>query len=228
MKYKYLLFDLDGTLFDYDIAESTALENTFLQFRFSYNSKYLDTYREINHLIWQDFENGKIAQKELKTKRFNQLGKSLNLNLDSSTFSDTYLINLSKGIDLIDSAEELLKKLINKAKLYLITNGLTIVQRPRIENSTIGKYFKNVIISEEVGFAKPQKEIFDLAFELMGNPNKDEVIIIGDSLSSDITGGINYGIDTCWYNPKRNKSDNNIIPTYEIQELKELLKIILN
>ena len=228
MKYKYLLFDLDGTLFDYDKAESTALENTFLQFGFSYNSKYLDTYREINHLIWQDFENGKIAQKELKTKRFNQLGKSLSLNLDSSTFSDIYLINLSKGIDLIDSADELLEKLINKAKLYLITNGLTIVQRPRIKNSTIGKYFNNVIISEEIGFAKPQKEIFDLTFELMGNPNKDEVLIIGDSLSSDISGGINYGIDTCWYNPKRNKSDNNIIPTYEIQELKELLKIILN
>jgi len=118
------------------------------------------------------------------------------------------------------------EKLNSNVKLYLITNGLTIVQRPRIKNSTIGNYFEGIIISEEVGFAKPQKEIFDIAFDMMGNPNKDEVLIIGDSLSSDITGGINYGIDTCWYNPDLIEIDNDLNPTYEIQHLLNLIKKI--
>jgi 2-haloacid dehalogenase len=227
MKYQHLLFDLDGTLFDYDKAESDALENTFHQFGFEYESEFLTIYRELNHLIWQDFENGKIAQKVLKTKRFEQLAESLNLKFDSSKFSDNYLLNLSKGIELIDGTEELLENLAGKAKLYLITNGLTIVQRPRIKNSTIGKYFDDVIISEEVGFAKPQKEIFDLAFDMMGIPGKDEVLIIGDSISSDIAGGINYGIDTCWYNPNSKELENNLTPTYEILDLHELTTIIL-
>ena len=97
MNYKYLLFDLDGTLFYYDKAESNALENTFIQFGFAYNNGYLDTYRKINLLIWQDFENGKIAQKELKIKRFEQLAATLDLKFDSSKFSKKYLINLSNG-----------------------------------------------------------------------------------------------------------------------------------
>jgi len=226
MKYKYLLFDLDGTLFDYDKAEADALESTFIHFGFCYNPEFLTEYRELNKLIWQDFENGKITQKELKTKRFAQLAESLNIKFDSSKFSDTYLLNLSKGIDLIAGAEELLKTLYGKAKLYLITNGLTLVQRPRIKNSTIGKYFKGDIISEEVGFAKPQKEIFDLAFDMMGNPAKDEVLIIGDSLSSDIAGGNNYGIDTCWFNPNSKDLESNHNPTYEIKQLMKLIELV--
>ena len=226
MNYKHLLFDLDGTLFDYDKAESDALENTFIQFGFRYKTEFLAIYRELNKLIWQDFENGKITQKELKTKRFEQLAESLSLTFDSFKFSDTYLLNLSKGIDLISGAEKLLKTLFGKSKLYLITNGLTIVQRPRIKNSTIGKFFNGFIISEEVGFAKPQKEIFDLAFDMMGSPDKNEVLIIGDSLSSDITGGINYGIDTCWFNPNSKDLENNHNPTYEIKQLIELLEFV--
>jgi putative hydrolase of the HAD superfamily len=226
MKYKYLLFDLDGTLFDYDKAESDALKNTFIQSGIAYDSAYLIKYRELNKLIWQDFENGRITQKNLKTKRFEQLSSSINVQFDSSAFSDKYLLNLSKGTALINGSEEVLKKLYFSSKLYLITNGLSIVQRPRIKNSVIGKYFDAVIISEEVGFAKPQKEIFDLAFNKMNNPSKNEVLIIGDSLSSDIAGGKNYGIDTCWFNPSKNEIDENALSTYEIHDLSELFDII--
>lgn len=226
MKYKHLLFDLDGTLFDYDKAESDALQSTFLQFGFNYNQEYLNKYREVNSQIWQDFENGKITQKKLKTKRFEHLADSLQLKYDSFDFSKKYLLNLSKGIELIDGAQNLLETLYGKVKLFLITNGLTIVQKPRIKNSTIGKYFEDEIISEEVGFAKPQKEIFDLAFGKMNNPAKHEVLIIGDSLTSDIAGGINYGIDTCWYNPDSKETENDLKPTHEIQDLNELINLI--
>ena len=226
MKYNYLLFDLDGTLFDYDKAESDALKNTFIQFGLNYDSAYLIKYREINYLIWQDFENGKILQKNLKTKRFEQLAASIDTKFNASQFSNSYLINLSKCTALVTGSEEVLSKLYGKTKLYLITNGLKIVQRPRIKNSTIGKYFDDIIISEEVGVAKPQKEIFDIAFKMMENPDKNEVLIIGDSLTSDITGGINYDIDTCWFNPKGNESNDNILPTYEIHHLPELLDLV--
>jgi 2-haloacid dehalogenase len=228
MKYGYLLFDLDGTLFDYDKAESDALKNTFFHFGFEYDFEFLTQYRELNHVIWQEFEKGNISQRELKTKRFDQLANALNLNFDSTRFSDNYLLNLSKGTSLLNGAEELLKSLFGKTKLYLITNGLTIVQRPRIKNSVIGKFFDGIIISEEVGFAKPQKEIFDLAFDIMDNPAKKEVLMIGDSLTSDIAGGINYGIDTCWYNPNVQKMDKNIKPTYLIRGLKQITEKVID
>lgn len=227
MRYKFLLFDLDNTLFDYNKAESEALKNTFFEFGFTFDSAFLNSYRGINKVIWQDFEKGKISQKELKTKRFELLSDSLNLEFNPQKFSTSYLHNLSKGNALIDGSKELLSKLYGKSKLYLITNGLTIVQRPRIKNSTIGKYFDGVIISEEVGSAKPHKEIFDIAFNMMHNPEKKDVLIIGDNLTSDIAGGINYGIDTCWFNPKSYELENEFKPTYEILKLKELTTIVL-
>ena len=167
MKYNYLLFDLDGTLFDYDKAESEALKNTFVQLGLSYDSAFLNTYREINHLIWQDFENGKIAQKDLKTKRFDQLSDLLNIKFDSSIFSDKYLLNLSKGTSLIEGSEETLKKLNVTSKLYLITNGLSIVQRPRIKNSVIGKYFDGVIISDSWPVSGASVKSQDIIFNII-------------------------------------------------------------
>ena len=228
MKYSHLLFDLDGTLFDYDKAESEALKNSFLQLDLPYDSAFLQIYRALNLQIWQEFEKGNISQKELKTKRFANLSDSLKIEFDPQKFSDKYLLNLSKRTSLIEGCEDLLSQLNGNTDLYLITNGLTIVQNPRIRNSSIGHYFKGVIISEEVGFAKPHKEIFDIAFENMNNPDKDKVLIIGDSLSSDIAGGINYGIDTCWYNPKDNELDQDFKPTYQIKELKEIFTLIQN
>lgn len=225
MKYSHILFDLDGTLFDYDKAESEALKNTFLHLDLIFDSAYLQIYRKLNSQIWQDFEKGIISQKELKTKRFANLSDALNIEFDPQIFSDNYLLNLSKGTSLIDGCEELLSQLNSNTNMYLITNGLTIVQKPRIKNSSIGHYFNAVIISEEVGCAKPHKEIFDIAFDKMNNPDKEKVLIIGDSLSSDIAGGINYGINTCWYNPNFKEIENGINPTYEIKHLLDLLKL---
>jgi 2-haloacid dehalogenase len=110
--------------------------------------------------------------------------------------------------------------------MMIITNGLADVQRPRFARSAIGDCFADLVISEEVGAAKPHNRIFDIAFEKMQFPKQDEVLIIGDSLSSDIEGGNNYGIDTCWFNPQREPGNEEVEPTYEITALGELLGLV--
>ena len=225
MKYEYILFDLDGTLFNYDLAEREALIKTFGQFGITCTESYLDKYREINIAIWIDFENGRISQKDLKAERFARLSKAIEKNFDATDFSNRYLHNLSEGTQLIDGSENVIRQLYERAELFLITNGLTIVQKPRIAYSSIGKYFKDSIISEEVGVAKPDTRIFDIAFEKMGRPQKSDVLIVGDSLTSDMQGGINYGIDTCWFNPNNVKNEQNLNIIFQIEHLSELLKI---
>jgi putative hydrolase of the HAD superfamily len=131
------------------------------------------------------------------------------------------------GTYLIDGAEEVLVKLRPDFGLAIITNGLKDVQRPRFARSSIGKYFDVLIISEEVGAAKPDPAIFDFAFELIGQPSRTEVLIIGDSLTSDMAGGAGYGIDTCWFNPTHLESDPNLNVNYEISDLRQLLNFLV-
>ena len=222
----WLLFDADGTLFDYDAAEKHALEASFGQIGYPFKQDYLAEYRRINHQIWLDFEQGKITQERLKTQRFELLFDAINLDADPAEFSEKYLDNLAKGTFLIDGAGDILKALENTFNLAIITNGLTRVQQPRFEKSPISSYFKAIIISEEVGAAKPEPAIFDIAFERMEQPAKEDVLIIGDSLTADIQGGYNYGIDTCWFNPKHYHNTLAIAPTFEIQTLSELPRLL--
>jgi 2-haloacid dehalogenase len=224
--YRWLLFDADGTLFDYDKAEKSALANTFDQIGYPFEPQYLPEYRRINSQIWLDFEQGKITQEILKTRRFELLSEAINLPYDPRDFSTKYLANLAKGTYLVDGAKEIIKTLHQKFDLVIITNGLTRVQRPRFKESAIYPYIKEIIISEEIGAAKPDREIFDIAFERMNHPANEEVLIIGDSLTSDIQGGNNYGIDTCWFNPKQKTNEQAITTTFEIQKLDELFDIL--
>ena len=225
MNYKWLLFDLDGTLFDYDKAESMALQKAFKEFNHNYDTVYNEAYIEINKLLWTDFEQGKITSQKLRVKRFEILFSKLNIKYDPVLFSDCYLKALSGESHLIEGAEVVLNFLFEKVGLVLITNGIKEVQWSRLKNSIISKYFSGVIISEEVGAAKPDKLIFDSAFEKTNHPLKKDVLIIGDSLSSDIKGGNDYGIDTCWFNPKQKPYESDIRAKYEIDKLYDVLMI---
>ena len=222
MKYKWLLFDADGTLFDYDKAERHALGGTFAALGLEYEARYAEVYRRINGEIWLDFENGRITQERLRTRRFELLFDAIGVECDPGEFSSRYLANLALGTDLIAGAEKAVESLHGRVGLVLITNGLADVQRPRFAGSAVGQYFSEVVISEEVGSAKPAQAIFDVAFSRMGFPNKRDVLIVGDSLSSDIKGGSDYGIDTCWFNPEGKRNDSAVVPQYEIDELKDL------
>ncbi|MGC9396779.1 MAG: YjjG family noncanonical pyrimidine nucleotidase [Anaerolineae bacterium] len=227
MSYTWFLFDADGTLFDYDKAEVAALSRTFVQFGYAFDAAYLDAYRTINGQLWRDFELGTIEQERIKMLRFERLFVAIGLSsmLDAAMFSARYLENLGNCTDLIDGAESLIAALRGRVHLALITNGLQAVQRARLKQSSIGSAFEVVVISEEVGCSKPRPGIFDVAFARMGHPSKDEVLMIGDSLTSDIKGGCDYGIDTCWYNPSGVPRALDITPTYEVRVLSELLSL---
>lgn len=228
MKYQWLLFDADGTLFDYDKAEKSALATTFSAFTLPYSEDVLSIYREINDQMWRAFEAGTITQKNLKTERFQRLLTSVGSDGDPApeAFSRRYLQNLGNCTDLITDADRIIKTLYGNIHLALITNGLKEVQRSRLAKSMIGTYFEAILISDELGVAKPDPGIFDAAFEAMGNPDKNEVLIIGDSLSSDIKGGRDYGIDTCWFNPHGRSRSTTDQVVYEIQNLTQILDIL--
>ncbi|MCP4535587.1 MAG: noncanonical pyrimidine nucleotidase, YjjG family [Chloroflexi bacterium] len=226
MKYKWLLLDADNTLFDYDKAEATALQRTFEQFGHKFEPAYAKAYRRINHKIWLQFEQGQISQDRLRTRRFELLFEAVEIESDPVKFSVTYIQNLAKGAYLIDGAEQVVKSLVGRVGLMLITNGLKEVQRSRLARSTIADCFSDVVISDEIGVAKPEVGIFQVAFERMRNPKKADVLIVGDSLTSDIKGGNAYGIDTCWFNPDRLVCDQDVEIQYEIRRLDELRAIV--
>jgi len=167
-----------------------------------------------------------MRQSELKAQRFQRYLDALELDLDAELMNARYLTYLSEGHFLLDGAAELIEALAVNHRLLIVTNGLKEVQRPRFSASSIIKYFDGIVVSDELGVAKPNPEIFDAAFELLGKPDKKEVLMIGDSLASDIQGGINYAIDTCWFNPSKKENKKPLEPSFEIQQLNELLAIV--
>jgi len=226
MRFKWIIFDADGTLFDYDRAEYYALRSTFSIFGYPFHDSYLQTYRHFNQLQWIAFEQGKLTLPTLKVRRFKCLLDELKIYADPGAFSYTYLQHLSVRHDLIDGAEALLVELAGQAGLVLMTNGIKEVQRSRLKLSTIGDFFSHVIISDEVGVAKPDRKIFEIAMARMAEPDKSTVLMVGDNLSSDIKGGLDFGIATCWYNRENLETDPMIVPTYQIKDLGEVLAIV--
>lgn len=224
--YPWLWFDADGTLFDYNRAEATALRKAFELLSLQFEPGYLDTYRKINHGLWQALERQEIQPDILRIRRFELLLETLQLKGLPNEMSTTYLEQLGLCTDLMDGAYEVLQTLQGTCQFAIITNGLQAVQRSRLERSAIRDFIDELIISEEVGAAKPHSAFFDAAFARTGHPPKDDVLIIGDSLTSDMQGGIDYGIDTCWYNPTCETKPGSLAITYEIKHLHQLLELI--
>ncbi|HEX9388010.1 MAG TPA: YjjG family noncanonical pyrimidine nucleotidase [Anaerolineales bacterium] len=224
--YPWLWFDADGTLFDYNRAEAAALRNTFQSLTLPFEDSYLDVYRKINHGLWQALERQEITQAVLRFRRFELLMEALQMSGSPEQMSSAYVEQLSICSELMDGAYEVLQALQGKSQIAIVTNGLQTVQRGRLEQSTIKDFISELIISEEVEAAKPHAAFFDAAFERCGHPQKSDVLIIGDSLTSDIQGGVDYGIDTCWYNPECETQPEGLEITYQIRHLSELPEII--
>ena len=225
--FKWLLFDFDNTLVDFS---NTALKAFFLTFKennLECNEEIYKTYPKINHQAWRDFEDGKLTAEELRPKRFEGTFEAIGVkNIDPSAFSVQFLQNLIISSEQYEGVTELLDFLKGKFKMSIVTNGLKEVQRPRLKKFGMMHYFDSVVVSDEIGFKKPQGEFFEYVYKSIPNPpDKSEILIIGDSLNSDIRGGRNFGIKTCWNSfGKKNKS--KVKPNYTINnvlELKELL-----
>ena len=226
MNFELILFDADGTLFDYDKAEAYALESAFAATQIPYQNDYINAYKLINSTLWLDFEKGLISPSEIRVERFDQLFNQFKIKTDTTVFGDVYLDFFAEAGFLIDGAEDIVNKISSQTTTAIITNGLSVVQRSRFSKAPIMSQFKDVIISEEVGVAKPNPEIFEITFEKLNHKNKNTTLIIGDSLTSDIQGGVNFGITTCWFNPKKLQNNSGLSPDYEIQTLNELIEIV--
>ncbi|MCI0549370.1 MAG: YjjG family noncanonical pyrimidine nucleotidase [Anaerolineae bacterium] len=224
--YPWLWFDADGTLFDYNRAEVNALQRTFESLSLHFETGYLDSYREINHRLWQALERQEIAPDVLRVRRFELLLENLGLDGSADEMSTAYVEQLGLCTDLIDGAYEVLSTLHQTSRIAIVTNGLQAVQRSRLAHSKIRDFISEIIISEEVGAAKPQPAFFDVAFARTGQPPKNDVLVIGDSLTSDIQGGVEYGMDTCWYNPASEARPDGLPITYEIRHIRDLLEFI--
>ena len=225
--YPWLWFDADGTLFDYNRAEATALRNTFHSLTLPFEDDYLGVYRGINSKLWRALEQQEITPAVLRFRRFELLLESLQLSGSPDQMSTAYVEQLGICADLLDGAYDVLQTLHGTCQFAIVTNGLQAVQRSRLAHSTIRHFISELIISEEVGAAKPQAAFFEAAFARTGHPAKSDVLIIGDSLTSDIQGGVDYGIHTCWYNPTGEPRPEGLPITYEIPHLPELLDFLV-
>lgn len=226
-----VLLDLDDTILDFGIAEHEALKKSLAGFGLSNSEETIRRYSEINKLHWEMLERGEITRAQVLLGRFEQLLHELDCEDEGSVLAaklrDTYEYNLSQGHWFMPGAEQMLEDLKGKYRLFLCSNGTPVVQEGRLKSSGIGYYFEQVFISEAIGYNKPAKEYFNRCFEAIPDLELSRCIIIGDSLSSDILGGINAGIRTCWYNPRFAENKKGIEPDYEIYDLKQL-KILLN
>ena len=226
MAIKYLMLDLDDTLLDFHKSERIALGKTFSEFGISPTDEIMAMYSSINRECWQRLERLEMTRDEVLFGRFAILFSKLGIDADEREVQKRYEDNLSYEAYFLDGAEDLLRHLFGKFKLYIASNGTAVVQDRRISLSGIGKYFDGLFISQRIGADKPSIRFFERAAQEMGNPPADEVMIVGDSLSSDIRGGIDAGIHTCWFNPQGKDNGTGIIPEYEIRSYGELYKIL--
>lgn len=217
-----VLFDLDDTLFDFHKAEKIALTKTLVHFGIDPTEETLALYSTINATHWKRLELGEISREEVKVGRYRELFKTIGVECDPVKATAYYESMLAIGHYFMPGAPELLEELYRKYRLYIVSNGTAKVQEGRIGSSGIAKYMDGIFISQILGANKPDKQFFDICFAEIPDFSLSGTVIIGDSLSSDIKGGINAGITTVWFNPKGIENDNDIKPDYTIKELSEV------
>lgn len=219
MKYKWILFDADETLFHFD--NFAGLKYLFAQHGVAFEKPEYDEYQIVNKQLWGEYQSNLINAEQLQTRRFKLWGDRLAIS--PKELNKQFLDAMADICKTLPGALELVSYLHeNHIKMGIITNGFVQLQQIRLERTGFLPYFSPVIISELVGVAKPHPKIFEHAFELMGSPNKEHVLMVGDTLESDILGGNNFGIDTCWLNHHNKEHPKEITPTFQINTLLDL------
>ena len=227
-KYYCILFDADNTLLNFDAAESKALAETLVNYGIEPDAETVQTYRTINEELWRQLEKGQIRREKLLNERFSRFLKAIDAAGDGAEMNRYYLEQLSTHPDLMNAEVlDVLRELSEVATLAVVSNGVHKVQTRRLAESGVSNFMEGVFISEKLGCEKPGVSIFDAALRALGVENREHVLMVGDSLTSDIQGGANAGLDTCWFNPNHTENPGKVIPTYEIASLEELYPLVM-
>ncbi len=221
-----ILLDLDDTILDFHAAEAVAIRKTLSALGVEPGDAVVARYSAINALQWERLERGELTRAQVKELRFAILFSELGASASPGEAKVLYEYNLSIGHYFIPGAEELLEALSGRYTLYLASNGTLFTQRSRIESAGIARRFRKIFLSELMGAVKPQKAFFDACFAKMPGAAPETTLIVGDSLSSDIQGGINAGIRTCWFNPHGKPARADLRPDFEIHALSELPSLL--
>jgi 2-haloacid dehalogenase len=227
-KYYCILFDADNTLLDFDAAETKALTETLEHFGIAPEAASLDAYRKINAGLWKSLEKGELRRDKVLAERFPRFLKAIGAAGDGAEMNRYYLDRLAQHPDVLPGVLEVLGELAEVATLAVVSNGIERVQKQRIQDSGIGAYMEDVFISEKVGCEKPNRRFFDAALRSLDIENRAHVLVVGDSIGGDMQGGANAGLATCWYHPNDAEAKpEGANPTYEIHQLDELYKIVM-
>lgn len=224
MNWDWILFDADETLFTFDAFG--GLQRMFLDYSVTFTAEDFQDYQAVNKPLWVDYQNGAISALQLQHQRFE--GWAERLSVPAGDLNAAFLNAMAEICVPLPGAVSLLNALKYKVKMGIITNGFTALQQIRLERTGLRDYFDLLVISEQVGVAKPDRKIFDYAFEKMGNPPRERVLMVGDTAESDILGGINAGIATCWLNAHGRNLPEGVTPTWEVASLSELERLLCN
>lgn len=218
--------DLDNTLLDFDKQEAAAMKKMLAERGEELTDEWLALFREINARHWEMLEDGTLTRPEVLVGRFRVFFERLGLDFDPHAAEDSYGAHLCEGHYFVPGAIELLEEIYTACDVYIISNGNARVQDARLKSSGIGRYFKDIFISENMGCDKPSREYFDLCISRIPDFDHARTLVIGDSLTSDIRGGINAGLKTCWFNPKGKPPREDIVPDYTVSALSEIPPLV--
>lgn len=225
MRFKAVLIDIDDTLFDFRQSSFEAMQGALARWDVPFTWDDMAAYEVYNDALWKQFERGEVAKDFIFTERFRRYFAARGLSIDPAEFNTAYLRGLAEGYAFMPHCRELLEALHEKCRVYVVTNGDAFAQESRIARSGLAHLFDGVFISEQLGCRKPEKVFFDRVFSIIGDELRSRAILVGDSLSSDMQGGRNAGIATCYYGKAENADDRC---DYVIGDLLELLPIVEN
>ncbi|QIK69325.1 noncanonical pyrimidine nucleotidase, YjjG family [Erysipelothrix sp. HDW6C] len=226
MKYDTLLIDIDNTLFDFDAAQDIAFEKVLEDLGIPYSEAIKQKYLETSHSLWKGYEEGRNSKDDIWNKRFVITTEGYDVPYTGLEMDDMFRAHLAANNIYMPYAEEFLQAVADDFRLVVVTNGVSETQFLRLKNAGITDLFELVVVSSDTGYAKPHNGFFDYAFDRLDNVDLSRTLILGDSLTADMQGGINAGISTCWYNPKGVENTTTIGVDYEVHDLRDVLEIV--
>lgn len=223
-----ILWDVDGTLLDFAAAEKAAIQRLFIEFGLGEcTDDMVARYAAINDGYWKRLERGEITKREVLIGRFREFFTELGIDPDlSEAFNARYQHALGDTVVYRDDSLNLVKSLHGMVKQYVVSNGTIIAQTRKLERSGIGRWMDGVFLSEELGAEKPSPRFFEKVFAALPGVSRSDMLIVGDSLTSDMKGGLDAGIPTCWYNPNRLPRPADMAIDYEIQNLQQIQELL--